>query len=69
MLLYACAYDVKSEMSLDTGDSASDAVVKRSVLSANERCAECVSLYYELRTYGKNALLFNVTVCEKLYHG
>jgi len=32
MLLCACAYGVKSEILLDTGDSASNAVVKRSVL-------------------------------------
>jgi len=31
MLLSACAYGVKSEISLDTGDSASNAVVERSV--------------------------------------
>ena len=47
MLLSACAYGVKSEISLDTGDSASNAVAKRSVLSVfiNQRCAECVCLY------------------------
>jgi len=35
---------VKSEISLDTGDSASNAVVKRYVLSVfiNQRCVECV---------------------------
>jgi len=51
MLLCACARAVKSEISLDTGDSTSNAVVKRSVLSVfiNQRCAECVGLYYELR--------------------
>jgi len=32
MLLYACVLGVKSEISLDTGDSTSNAVVKRSVL-------------------------------------
>jgi len=46
MLLCACAYVVKSEISLDTGNSASNAVVKRYVLSVviNLRCAECVCL-------------------------
>jgi len=55
MLLCACEYGVKSEISLDTGDSASKAVVKRSVLSVfiNQLCAECVSLYYGLVSAGK----------------
>jgi len=44
MLLLACAYGVKSEISLDTGNSASNAVVKRSVF-INQRCAQCVCLY------------------------
>jgi len=52
MLLCACAYGVKSEISLDTGDPASRAVVKRSVF-INERCAECVFVYYGLRVCGK----------------
>jgi len=49
----------KSEISLDTGDSASNTVAKRSVLSVfiNQRCAECVSLYYGLRVCGQNTLL------------
>ena len=40
-------YGVKSEISLDTGDSASNAFVKRSVLSVfiNRRCAECVCVF------------------------
>jgi len=51
MLLCACAYGVKSEISLDTADSASNAVVKRSVLSVfiDQYCVECVCLYYGLR--------------------
>jgi len=60
MLLCACPYGVKSEISLDTGDLASNAVVKRSVLSVfiNQRCAERVCLYYGLRVCGnKNTLL------------
>jgi len=69
--LCACAYGVKSEISLDTGDSASNAVVKRSVF-INQRCAECVCLYtMDFVSAGKNTLLLllYVTVCEKLYHG
>jgi len=46
MLLCACAYGVKSEISLDIGDSASNAVVKFSVF-VNQRCAECVCLHYD----------------------
>jgi len=60
MLLCAYAYGVKSEISLDTGDSGSNAVVKRSVLSVllNQRCAEPVCLYYGLRVCGnRNTLL------------
>jgi len=68
MMLCACAYGVKSEISLDTGDSASN--VKRSALSVfiNQRCAECVCLYYGLRVCGQNTLLLllYVTVCEKI---
>ena len=60
------AYGVKSEISLDTGDSASSAVVKRSVFS-NQRCAECVCLYtMDFVSAGKNALSLYVTVCEKV---
>jgi len=69
MLLCACAYGVKSEISLDAGDSASNAVAKRSVLSVfiNQRCAECVCLYaMDFVSVGKNTLLsLYVTVCEK----
>jgi len=48
----------KSEISLDSGDSASNAVVKRSVLSVfiNERCAECVCLY---------AVCYGLRVCRQ----
>jgi len=73
MLLCACAYGVKSEILLDTGDSASNAVVKRSVLSVfiNQRCVECVCLYYGLRVCGQKYIII---ICDrlrksKLYHG
>ena len=66
MLLCACACGVKSEISLDTGDSASNAVVKRSIF-INQRCAECVCLYtMDFVSAGKNTLLLYVTVCEKV---
>jgi len=67
MLLRACAYGVKSEISLDTGDSASNAVVKHSVF-INQRCAECVRLYtMDFVSAGKiTLLLLYVTVCEKV---
>jgi len=57
MLLCAWSHGVKLEISLDTADSASNAVVKRSVLCVfiNQRCAECVCLYCGLR------------VCEQKY--
>jgi len=65
MLLLACACGVKSEISLDTGDSASNAIVKRVFI--NQRCAECVCLYtMDFVSAGKNALLLYVTVCEKV---
>jgi len=65
MLLYACAYSVKSEISLDTGDSASNTVVTRSVLSVfiNKRCAECVCLYYGLRVCGQKYIII---ICDRL---
>jgi len=58
------AYGVISEISLDTGDSASNAVVKRSVLAVfiNQRCAECVCLYYGLRVCGQK----NIIICDRL---
>jgi len=66
MFLCACVYGVKSEISLDTGDSASNAVIKRSVF-INQRCAECVLLYtMDFVSAGKNTLLLYVTVCEKV---
>jgi len=67
MLLCECTYGVKSEISLDTGDSASNAVVKRSVF-INQRCAECVCLYtMDFVSAGQNtSLLLYVTVCEKV---
>jgi len=65
MFLCACAYGVKSEISLDTGDSASDAVVKRSVLSVliNQRCTESVCLYYGVRVCGQKYIII---VCDHL---
>jgi len=57
---------MKSEISLDTGDSASDAVVKGSVF-INQRSAECMCLYTkDFVSAGKNILLLYVTVCEKV---
>ena len=55
MLLCACVYGVKSEIFLDTGDSASNTAVKGSILSVfiNQRCAECVCFYYALRVCGQ----------------
>jgi len=68
MLLCACAYGVKSEISLDTSDSASNAVVKRYILSIviNQHCAECVCLYDGLRVCGQKYIIIiqQVTVCE-----
>ena len=57
---------MKSEISLDTGDSASNAVVKRSVF-IKQRCAECVCLStMNFVSAGKNTLLLYVTVCENV---
>jgi len=68
MFFCACAYGVKSEISLGTGDSASNAVVKRSVLSVfiNQRCADCMCLYYGLRVYGQK---YNIITCDRLRKG
>jgi len=73
MLLCACAYGVKSEISLGTGDSASNAAVKRSVF-INQRCAECVCLCtMDFVSAGiiiihikKYIIIIYVTVCEKV---
>ena len=55
---------MKSEISLDTADSDSNTVVKRSVF-INQPCAECVCLYtMDFVSAGKNALLLYTTVCE-----
>jgi len=62
MLLCACAYGVKSEISLETGDSASNAVVKCSVF-INQRCAECVFVYYGLRVWGQKYIII---ICDRL---
>jgi len=62
MLLCACAYGVKSEILLGTGDSASNAVVKRSVF-VKQRCAECVFVHYGLRVCGQK---YNIIICDRL---
>jgi len=67
MLLCSCAYGVKSEISLDTGDSASNAVVKRYILSVLLTSVVqnvCVCTM-DFVSAGKNTLLY-VTVCEKV---
>jgi len=69
MLLCACTYRVKSEISLDTGDSASNAVVKRSVSSVFSVVQNVCVCTVDLVSAGKNTLLLYVTVCKKLYHG
>ena len=57
---------MNSEISLDTADSASNAVVKRFVF-INQPCAQCVCLYsMDFVSAGKNALLLYMTVCEKV---
>jgi len=62
MLLCACAYGVKLEISLDAGDSASNAVVKCSVF-IKQRCAECVCLYYGLRVCEQKYIII---ICDRL---
>jgi len=62
MLLCACAYGVRSEISLGTRDSASNTVVKRSVF-ISQRCAECVCLYYGLRVCGQKYIII---ICDRL---
>jgi len=56
---------MKSDISLDTADSASNVVVKHSVLSVfiNQRCAECVCLYYALRVCGQKCIII---ICDRL---
>ena len=58
---------MKSEISLDTGDSASNAVVKRYVLflltSVVQNVCVCTM---DLVSAGKNTVLLYVTVCEKV---
>jgi len=65
MLLCACAYGVKPEISLDMGDSASNSVVKRSVLAVfiNQRCGECVCLYYGLRLCAQK---YTIIICDRV---
>jgi len=61
MLLCACAHGVKSEISLDTGDSAPNDVEKHSVF-INQLCAECVCLYTrDFVSADKNALYNGVS--------
>jgi len=56
---------MKLEISLDTGDSVSNAVVERSVLSVfiNQHCAESVCLYYGLRVCGQKYIII---ICDRL---
>ena len=59
---------MKSEISLDTGDSASNAVAKRSVLSflltsVVQNVCLCTM---DFVSAGKNTLQLYVTVCEKV---
>jgi len=70
MLLCACPYGVKSEISLDSGDSASNAVVKRCILLIRVMQNVCVCTLWTscLRAKIHCYLLLYVTVCEKLYH-
>jgi len=64
-LLCACAYGVKSEISLDTGDSASNAVVKHAVLFLLTSVVQHVCLCtMNCVSAGKNTLLLYVNVCE-----
>jgi len=57
---------VKSEILYETGESASNAVVKRSVF-INQRCAECVCWNaMDFVSAVKNTLLLYVTVCKKV---
>jgi len=58
-----------SEISLDTGYSASNAVVKRSVSSVfiNQRCAECVCLYYGLHICGQKYIIIKCDRLRKSY--
>jgi len=65
-LLCACAYGVKSEISLDTGDSASNAVVKRYVSSVFNVVQKVCLYTMDFVSAGKNTLLLYVTVCEKI---
>ena len=63
----------KWDISLDTDDSASNAVVKRSLLSVfinqrcaefiNQCCAECVFAYYGLRVCGQRYIII---ICDRL---
>jgi len=70
MLLCACAHGVKSEILLDTGDSASKAVVKRSVLSVfiNQLCAKCVFVLWTSCLRAKKHYCTWPFV-KNLYHG
>ena len=57
MFLCACAYSVRS------GDSASNAVVKRSVF-IKQRFAESACLYYGLRACGQKYII--IIICDRL---
>jgi len=66
-------YGVNSEISLDTGDPASNAVVKCSVLSVfnNQRCAECVCVFVLWTSCRRVQMHYYYMwpFAKKLYHG
>jgi len=72
MLLCAYAYGVKSDIS-QVGDFAwhkwcsLQRCCNRSVLSVfiNQRCAECVPLYYGLRVCGQKYIII-IIICDRL---
>jgi len=71
MLLCACAHGVKSEISLDTSDSASNAVVKRSVLFLLTSVVQnvCVCMLWTSCLRAKKHYYYMWPFAIKLYHG
>ena len=69
MLLCACACGVKSEISLDAGDSASKAVVKRSVFINSVVQNVCVCILWNSCLRAKMHLYYMWPFAKKLYHG
>jgi len=73
MSLYACAYGVKSEISLHTGDSASNAIAKSSVLSAFKAdvlfCLLLQNVLFCLlqRCAESACVYYGLRVCEQKY--